>query len=106
VIAGLKNILEGTMTESESNSVSNLRSCTILWSTQSGRAKACARRVARILREQTVTVVTVGGEVDQYSFCERALEGTFPLYHWWLFLVSTTGDGEQCDCIQQTWRAL
>ena len=86
--------------------VSDLQSCTILWSTQSGRAKACARRVARILREQTDTIVTVGGEVDEYAFCERISEGAFPPHHWWIFLISTTGDGEQCDNIQQTWKAL
>jgi len=31
-------------------------SCTILWSTQSGRAKACARRTARLLRSRGVAV--------------------------------------------------
>ena len=86
--------------------VSDLQACTILWSTQSGRAKACARRVARILREQTDTIVTVGGEVDEYAFCEKISEGFSPRRHLWIFIISTTGDGEQCDSIHQTWKTL
>jgi hypothetical protein len=30
--------------------------CTILWSTQGGRAKACARRTARLIRDQQLRV--------------------------------------------------
>ena len=82
---------------------STLKSCTILWSTQSGRAKACARRVARILTDQTNVDVTVGGAVDDYAFLDK-LGPTEN--HLWIFLVSTTGDGEQCDTIRQTWKSL
>ena len=86
----------------------NRDSCTILWSTQSGRAKACARRVARILKEQTTVQVTIGGAVDDYAFFDKIVAQVQPFQgnHWWIFLISTTGDGEQCDSIRQTWKAL
>lgn len=77
--------------------------CTILWSSQSGRAKACARRVARIVKEQTKVDVTVGGAVDDYAFLDKLGPKE---NHLWIFLVSTTGDGEQCDSIRQTWKSL
>jgi Sulfite reductase, alpha subunit (flavoprotein) len=46
-----------TTTRSTSNTVCSsllpwTSSCTILWSTQGGRAKACARRTARLIRDQ------------------------------------------------------
>jgi sulfite reductase alpha subunit-like flavoprotein len=81
-------------------------SCTILWSTQSGRAKACARRVARILREQTEVNVTVGGAVDDFGLFDKLIVSQQQQNHAWVFLISTTGDGEQCDSIRQTWKAL
>ena len=84
-------------------------SCRILWSTQSGRAKACARRTHRILSEQTTLefVNSVGSSFD---------ETPEPFLNWvgrmkkedefLLLFVSTTGDGEHCDSIRQTWDAL
>jgi len=82
-------------------------SCTVLWSTQSGRAKACARRVVRILMEQTEVQVTIGGAVDDYAFFKKIVAQQAPgPNHYWIFLISTTGDGEQCDSIRQTWKAL
>lgn len=93
----------------DANTTSSCNSCTILWSTQSGRAKACARRVARILKEQTTVAVTVGGQVDDFAFFDKIVASSSSrpdVNHWWIFLISTTGDGEQCDSIRQTWKAL
>lgn len=84
-------------------------SCTILWSTQSGRAKACARRTARLLRSRGVaTGVGCGCSFDSYgasnflSFGGRGGDKRRLL----VAFVSTTGDAEQCDTIRQTWAAL
>ena len=85
-----------------------MSSCRILWSTQSGRAKACARRTARILREETTLEVKgAGSSFDETPepFIEFASkyddENTFLL-----LFVSTTGDGEHCDSIRDTWHSL
>ncbi len=84
-----------------------IQSCRILWSTQSGRAKACARRTRRILSEQTaLEIEDVGSSFDETSepFTEWAssLESSCFL----LLFVSTTGDGEHCDSIRETWKTL
>ena len=82
-------------------------SCHILWSTQSGRAKACARRVARILKEQT-TVQLEGGVGSAFDDLPSFVEfvSSLPKTSLVVMFVSTTGDGEQCDSIRQTWKAL
>ncbi|KAL3902725.1 MAG: hypothetical protein SGILL_010722, partial [Bacillariaceae sp.] len=88
---------------------SAITSCQILWSTQSGRAKACARRVARILEEQTAVEVKggVGSPFDDLpvSFVNFA-SSLPPRTSLIVMFVSTTGDGEQCDSIRDTWKAL
>ena len=85
-----------------------MKSCKIFWSTQSGRAKACARRTVRILREETcLDIKELGSSFDESSpetFVEIASnlsEDTFLI-----LFVSTTGDGEHCDSIQDTWKIL
>jgi len=90
---------------------SSISSCRIVWSTQSGRAKACARRTARILGERT-TVELEGGigtpfDETPVPFLELLAspptDGSGTLI---LMFVSTTGDGEQCDSIRNTWKSL
>ena len=94
----------------ENNSTSQTKSfrrCKILFSTQSGRAKACARRTARILREQSSLDVSDNGHAfdeDPQPFLETLQElGQDTLL---LLFVSTTGDGEHCDSIRTTWKSL
>lgn len=135
-----------------------------LWSTQSGRAKACARRCTRIIRsncnvdndEGTSEISILSkedllhrmnvskknngkGEQSTHSEDRRSSEtySSSPLYSCLLndgcsfddfgadnflslgdfsrtkkggltliMFVSTTGDGEQCDTIQNCWKAL
>ena len=82
-----------------------------MWSTQSGRAKACARRTARILGERTVVKLEggIGSPFDEtpIPFLELLAsapkDGNGTLF---LMFVSTTGDGEQCDSIRNTWKSL
>lgn len=86
---------------------SNFASCQILWSTQSGRAKACARRSARILREQTnLEVKDIGSSFDETSEPFLQLASNLPSDTFLLLFVSTTGDGEHCDSILDTWKTL
>jgi sulfite reductase alpha subunit-like flavoprotein len=88
------------------------QSCKILFSTQSGRAKACARRTARILREQTSIQVPDNGypfdeAPPQQSFIQTLQElQSAPDNAFLLLFVSTTGDGEHCDSIRNTWKSL
>ena len=110
----------------EDTSVSPLN-YTILWSTQGGRAKACARRSARILRDATSELSSnnhghgnvatelgmgyYGSSFDDYGASDLlklgrssdSLVGTKKLV---ILFVSTTGDGEHCDSIHDTWRVL
>ena len=103
---------------------------TILWSTQGGRAKACARRTARILRESasiTISTDTANDKIDAFSQLPDGYYGSsFDDYgpHEFfklgkgksledptekrlvIMFVSTTGDAEQCDSIKDTWRML
>ncbi len=89
---------------------------TILWSTQGGRAKACARRTARILRESAnaassrIPVGYKGSSFDDYGGLEffklgnqHTVNGGKKLI---VLFVSTTGDAEQCDSIKDTWKML
>eukprot|EP00536_Pseudo-nitzschia_multiseries_P010853 jgi/Psemu1/204414/e_gw1.348.61.1 len=107
----------------------SIASCRILWSTQSGKAKACARRTARILEERTGISLEggIGCPFDESpvpllemltrnqshgnqsnnnnnsssSSSRHNKNGTL-----FLMFVSTTGDGEHCDSIRATWRSL
>ena len=85
----------------------SITSCKIFWSTQSGRAKACARRTARILQEYTTVLVQdVGSAFDDSSEPFTELVANLPSNCFLLLFVSTTGDGEHCDSIRNTWKAL
>jgi len=106
---------------------------TILWSTQGGRAKACARRTARILRDATEeddspnngddTVVGTGyygssfddyGSHDFLKLGEKKVVGNNSEgggggnggTNLVILFVSTTGDAEHCDSIRDTWKIL
>ena len=86
-------------------------SCRILWSTQSGRAKACARRTARILQEQTTLHVTdIGSSFDAtpepFISTFASNSGEQDENSLLLLFVSTTGDGDHCDSIRDTWKSL
>lgn len=82
-------------------------SCKILYSTQSGRAKACARRTARTLREQTNLDLQNGAgstfdeDVQTLPDLVQSIQNSFLI-----LFVSTTGDGEHTDTIQRTWKQL
>lgn len=89
---------------------------TILWSTQGGRAKACARRTARILRESNSAISSqipggyYGSSFDDYGpidffklGSESVSDGKRRLV---ILFVSTTGDAEQCDSISNTWKMM
>jgi sulfite reductase alpha subunit-like flavoprotein len=84
-----------------------LTSCRILYSTQSGRSKAAARRTARILREQTnLNLENAAGStfddgVRSLPDLVQSLRNSFLI-----LFVSTTGDGEHTDSIQRFWRQL
>jgi sulfite reductase alpha subunit-like flavoprotein len=88
---------------------------TILYSTQSGRAKACARRSSRLLRSKYPSVVIHGNcSFDEYgvekflslgSSCEQD-SCSSGQKHLLLLFVSTTGDGEHTTSITRTWSAL
>lgn len=85
----------------------SLKSCRILWSTQSGRAKACARRTRRILTEQTTLhVEDVGCSLDETSVPFTEWVSSMDSSCFLLLFVSTTGDGEHCDSIRDTWKRL
>lgn len=138
---------------------------TILWSTQGGRAKACARRTSRILRDyhfyfqqqeqqaspshqssdkrcsatadenESLLLNCYGTSFDDYgaqgflklgghtdygkNYAATASptaaathgdqdedEGGYQRKKLIVMFVSTTGDGEHCDCIQDTWKLL
>ena len=91
-----------TTTESE-------LSITILYSTQSGRAKACARRSSRLLKTKYPSILICGN----CSFDEFGAQNFLSLgssnatnKNVLLLFVSTTGDGEHTTSIAKTWSAL
>jgi hypothetical protein len=102
---------------------------TILWSTEGGKAKACARRAARMLREAREGSDTDTGSVsgsgstnllsqDGYygsSFDDYGAQEVLDLgsrgdvtrgEQLLIMFVSTTGDAEHTDSIRHTWAAL
>lgn len=82
---------------------------TILYSTQSGRAKACARRSSRLLRTKYPSINISGNcSFDEYGVQNfLALGATANAdKHLLLLFVSTTGDGEHTTSIAKTWNAL
>ncbi|KAL3784346.1 hypothetical protein HJC23_004109 [Cyclotella cryptica] len=100
----------------------NERTITVLYSTQSGRAKACARRSSRLLRSKYPSLVIRGNcsfdefGVTRFLSLGSSDHGTKPVQnesdcktenpHLLLLFVSTTGDGEHTTSISQTWSAM
>jgi len=89
----------------------------ILWSSQSGRAKACARRTHRILQTPSCRLIENGDDIllrptmsfDQYGphrILSLNKENTNAVSTRLILFVSTTGDGEHCDSIRETWKLL
>ena len=89
-----------------------MKKCMLLYATQTGKARACCRRVSRILRENTHCEIVNGSAVganfedeirnDLESFAQSCKkEGTTLI-----LFVSTTGDGEHVDAIKNTWKLL
>jgi hypothetical protein len=71
--------------------------CYILYSTQSGRAKACARRSARLLAQ--LDIALPNGKGTAFDEATTSLIDTAPTLRanrqsLLLIFVSTTGDGE------------
>lgn len=88
-----------------------IMACRILYSTQSGRSKACARRVARILHEHSTVDLRSNDTFDAtlgiFDGTIVSLADSMKSEHSLLVLfVSTTGDGEHTDTIQDTWIQL
>lgn len=100
-------------------------SLTVLYSTQSGRAKACARRSSRLLRSKYPSLEIRGncsfdtfgatrflslgsssGGHDDSSRPRGESDKKTEKSHLLLVFVSTTGDGEHTSSIAQTWSAL
>ena len=91
-------------------------SITILWATQSGRAKACARRTIRLLRSTCGITAKINGrcafdEIDFLSLgCrpqnDHQQQSSTNEKQFLLLFVSTTGDAELPTSIQNTWSKL
>lgn len=82
---------------------------TILYSTQSGRAKACARRSSRLLKAKYPSIDINGNcSFDDFGAQNFLSIGTADTNakHLLLLFVSTTGDGEHTTTITKTWHAL
>jgi hypothetical protein len=79
------------------DSLHDVNQCYILYSTQSGRAKACARRSARLLAQRDIALPNGKGTAfDEATPClvdgAPTLRDNGPSLL--LLFVSTTGDGE------------
>ena len=90
------------------SNTNDARPITILWATQSGRAKACARRTIRLLHSSLG--ITPNNIQGQCSFDDFGADGFLSLGQQQnsllLMFVSTTGDAEQCTSIASTWSKL
>ena len=86
----------------------NETSVTILYSTQSGRAKACARRSSRLLKTKYPSILISGNcSFDEFGVKNFLSLGSLNANKNVLLLfVSTTGDGEHTTSIAKTWSAL
>ena len=82
----------------------------LLYASQSGRAKACARRVERALRTHCPALqVTAPRGLDEAvhsSSLEEAIQEWKCADTITFFFISTTGDGEPPDAMRNAWRAL
>ena len=103
-------------------------SALVLWSTSTGRSKACARRACRMLRSRGISIVSTNAPKEAEKLSDLSELAQQPMFGgcafdefgpqrllnisaqknipWIILFVSTTGDGENCDTIQQCWTAL
>lgn len=98
-------------------------SCLVLYATQSGRAKACARRSSRILAElssandgNSPSPATFKVSASGYRSIDDKYRGMSNIKEFaaqygdsktlLVLFVSTTGDGEQTDSMQRIWKQL
>ena len=100
----------------------NNNDITVLWATQSGRAKACARRTIRLLQSKQSSnnnnKLNIHGccSLDEYNFLSlgqqqssndvHQTQSIIKKQHTLLLFVSTTGDAEQPNNMIQTWNLL
>ena len=95
------------MTRMTGATYKNCSTITILYSTQSGRAKACARRSSRLLRSKYPSIVLRGNcSFDEFGVQNFLSLGSARNSNLLLLFVSTTGDGEHTTSIARTWSAL
>ena len=89
--------------------------CQLLYATQSGRAKACARRVERRLRTACPRLPLAGPtrSLDEATAADGAQSSLKDVIQQWkqkkvllILFISTTGDGEPTDTMRQTWKLL
>ncbi|KAL7497776.1 hypothetical protein ACHAWT_010193 [Skeletonema menzelii] len=98
------------MTSTTKDAAAARRPITILWATQSGRAKACARRTIRLLHSSLG--ISPNNIQGQCSFDDFGADRFLSLGHQQprgsllLMFVSTTGDAEQCTSMASTWSKL
>lgn len=88
---------EPTMTEQPASQPPHRR---ILYATQTGRARACARRAARLLQTPQVS------SFDDDAWFQSILSHQKTTPALLILIVSTTGDGEQTDSMRNTWQQL
>ena len=96
--------------------LSSLPSITILWATQTGRAKACARRTVRLLKSTIHNGISHHNNMNglcAFDELDFLALGQSTLNHHELqqqsiliVFVRTTGDAEQTSSIQKTWSHL
>lgn len=97
--------------------LSSLPSITILWATQTGRAKACARRTVRLLKStihngishhNNMNGLCAFDELDFLALGQSTLNHHEQQHQQSILIlfVSTTGDAEQTSSIQKTWARL
>jgi len=96
------------MVETTSSSHGLWRECVLLYSTQTGHSKACARRCSRIILESSLEYKKNLRINSVSSFDEYGIENFLSIGKDVLLIcfVSTTGEGEHCDTIQEVWNYL
>lgn len=91
--------MTNTHSQSPAESATTSKKYLILYSTETGRAKACARRAFRILRSGGIPVSTPRA-FDEHG-AVASLRDVFLVC-----FVSTAGEGEHTSTIKNTWREL
>ncbi|KAL9185593.1 hypothetical protein ACHAXT_003370 [Thalassiosira profunda] len=108
-------MIAATASSSSSDGGAASPSVTLLWATESGRAKACARRALRLLRSNC-GIADVGGRCTVDALDLLALGRPQQLQptalqpserrQFLILFVSTTGDAEVPSTLSRTWARL